>query len=269
MPRPASASRASTRSRAASSRPCTAAASGRCASTPASAPPKSRTAATATCSSQGQTGLSVAFDLPTQIGYDSDDPMATGEVGKVGVAIDSHRGHADALRPDPARQGHDLDDHQRDGAGAARALRRGRQGAGRSPAKLGGTVQNDILKEYITRGTYIYPPKPSMRLITDVFRYCKETCPAGTRSRSRGYHMREAGSTAAQEIAFTLADGIEYVQRRDRRRARRRRLRAASSASSSPATATSSKRWRSSAPRGGCGRSIMKERFERQEPALA
>ena len=158
----ARASRASTRSPAACSRPCTAAASGPCASTPASAPPRSRTSATATCSSQGQTGLSVAFDLPTQMGYDSDHPRARGEVGKVGVAIDSLADMETLLRRHPARQGLHLDDHQLHGGDPARAVP-GRRPRSRAwpPAELQGTIQNDILKEYMARGTYIYPPRPS------------------------------------------------------------------------------------------------------------
>ncbi|MGE5597451.1 MAG: methylmalonyl-CoA mutase [Hyphomicrobiales bacterium] len=160
---------------------------------------------------QGQTGLSVAFDLPTQIGYDSDDPMASGEVGKVGVAISSIEDMLtlfDGIPLDKVTTSMTIN------ATApillALYVAVGKQ-QGVSPDKLGGTVQNDILKEYITRGTYIYPPKPSMRLITDVFKYCNENVPQWNTISISGYHIREAGSTAAQEIAFTLADGIEYV----------------------------------------------------------
>jgi len=160
---------------------------------------------------QGQTGLSVAFDLPTQIGYDSDDPMAAGEVGKVGVAIDSIEDMLtlfDGIPLDHVTTSMTIN------ATAAVLLAMyvavgKHQGVG--PAQLGGTVQNDILKEYIARGTYIYPPQPSMRLITDVFAYCKDTVPQWNTISISGYHMREAGCTAAQEIAFTLADGIAYV----------------------------------------------------------
>ncbi|MFN0096132.1 MAG: methylmalonyl-CoA mutase [Dehalococcoidia bacterium] len=160
----------------------------------------------------GQTGLSVAFDLPTQIGYDSDDPMAAGEVGKVGVAIDSLDDMLTLFDQIPLDK---VTTSMTINATApvllALYIAVGRK-QGVSPDKLGGTVQNDILKEYITRGTYIYPPKPSMRLITDVFKYCKENIPGWNTISISGYHIREAGSTAAQEIAFTLADGIEYVQ---------------------------------------------------------
>jgi methylmalonyl-CoA mutase N-terminal domain/subunit len=160
---------------------------------------------------QGQTGLSVAFDLPTQIGYDSDDPMAIGEVGKVGVAIDSIEDMLtlfDGIPLDKVTTSMTIN------ATASTMLAFyvavGKQ-QGVPPEKLGGTVQNDILKEYIARGTYIYPPQPSMRLITDVFAYCKDTVPQWNTISISGYHMREAGCTAAQEIAFTLADGIAYV----------------------------------------------------------
>jgi len=162
--------------------------------------------------SQGQTGLSVAFDLPTQMGYDSDHPMARGEVGKVGVAIDT------------------IDDMERLFSGitldkvstsmtinATAAIILAmyiavakRQGA--SQQDLSGTVQNDILKEYIARGTYIYPPGPSLRIVTDIFAYCAREAPRWNTISISGYHIREAGSTAAQEVAFTLADAIAYVQ---------------------------------------------------------
>jgi len=161
---------------------------------------------------QGQTGLSVAFDLPTQIGYDSDDPMAAGEVGKVGVAIDSIDDMLTLFNDIPLDK---VTTSMTINATApvllALYVAVGRR-QGVSPDKLGGTVQNDILKEYIARGTYIYPPKPSMRLITDVFSYCKDVVPQWNTISISGYHMREAGCTAAQEIAFTLANGIEYVQ---------------------------------------------------------
>jgi len=160
----------------------------------------------------GQTGLSCAFDLPTQMGYDSDHPRAEGEVGKVGVAIDS------------------LDDMERLLAGLPLAevttsmtinstaaillllyeLVAEKQGV--ASTAIGGTIQNDLLKEYIARGTYIYPPRPSMRLITDIFAYCKERIPRWNMISISGYHIREAGSTAVQEIAFTLSNGIAYVQ---------------------------------------------------------
>jgi len=161
---------------------------------------------------RGQTGLSVAFDLPTQMGYDSDDQMAVGEVGRVGVPIDS------------------VDDMERlfDGIGleqvstsmtinATAAILLAlyetvarRQGV--DPRRLRGTIQNDILKEYIARGTYIFPPGPSMRLVTDTFAYCRSELPAWNTISISGYHMREAGATAAQEVAFTIADAIAYAE---------------------------------------------------------
>lgn len=161
---------------------------------------------------QGVTGLSVAFDLPTQIGYDSDDPMSNGEVGKVGVAIDS------------------IEDMERLFAGinletvstsmtinasgfillALYIALAKRQGA--DIKKISGTIQNDILKEYAARGTYIYPPKPSMRLITDIFEYCSKEVPKWNTISISGYHIREAGSTAVQELAFTLSNGKAYLK---------------------------------------------------------
>lgn len=161
---------------------------------------------------QGQTGLSVAFDLPTQIGYDADDPMAEGEVGKVGVSIPSLEDMAILLEGIPLDE---VSISMTINAPAAVLLAMviavgKRQGV---PArKLRGTIQNDILKEYIARGTYIFPPRPSMRLITDVFAYCGREAPRWNSISVSGYHIREAGSTAVQEIAFTLADGITYVQ---------------------------------------------------------
>jgi methylmalonyl-CoA mutase N-terminal domain/subunit len=161
---------------------------------------------------QGQTGLSVAFDLPTQLGYDSDNPLAAAEVGKVGVAISS------------------LEDMERLFAGIpldkvstsmtinapatvllAMYIAVGKK-QGVDPKRLQGTVQNDILKEYIARGTYIYPPGPSMRLVTDLFRYCRDHVPRWNTISISGYHIREAGSTAVQEVAFTLANAIAYVE---------------------------------------------------------
>jgi len=162
--------------------------------------------------SQGQTGLSIAFDLCTQIGYDSDDPMSAGEVGKVGVAIDTLADMEilfDGIPLDKVSTSMTIN------APAAIILAMyiavaEKQGV---PAdKLKGTIQNDILKEYIARGTYIFPPKPSMRLITNTFEYCSKNVPYWNTISVSGYHIREAGSTAAQEIAFTLADGIAYVQ---------------------------------------------------------
>ncbi len=160
---------------------------------------------------QGQTGLSVAFDLPTQIGYDSDDMMAKGEVGKVGVAIDSLNDMEALLRDIPLDK---VSTSMTINAPASVLLAMyivvaEKQGV--SQAQISGTIQNDILKEYIARGTYIFPPKPSMRLITDIFAYCAEHVPRWNTISISGYHIREAGSTAAQELAFTIANGIAYV----------------------------------------------------------
>ncbi len=161
---------------------------------------------------QGQSGLSVAFDLPTQIGYDADDPMAEGEVGKVGVSISSLADMETLFRDIPLDK---VSTSMTINAPATILLAMyiavgKRQGV--EPRKLRGTVQNDILKEYIARGTYIFPPAPSMRLITDLFRYCKAEVPHWNTISISGYHIREAGSTAVQEVGFTLADGIAYVQ---------------------------------------------------------
>ncbi|MGQ9887154.1 MAG: acyl-CoA mutase large subunit family protein [Aggregatilineales bacterium] len=161
---------------------------------------------------QGQSGLSVAFDLPTQIGYDADDPMAAGEVGKVGVSISSLRDMEMLFDQIPLDK---VSTSMTINAPAAVLLAMyiavgKRQGV--SADKLRGTVQNDILKEYIARGTYIFPPRPSMRLITDLFAYCKAHVPHWNTISISGYHIREAGSTAVQEVAFTLANGIAYVE---------------------------------------------------------
>ena len=162
--------------------------------------------------SQGVTGLSVAFDLPTQIGYDSDDPLAEGEVGKVGVAIDSLRDMEilfDGIPLDKVSTSMTIN------ATAAILLAMyiavaKKQGA--DLKRLSGTIQNDILKEYIARGTYIFPPEPSMRIITNIFEYCNAHLPSWNTISISGYHIREAGSTAVQEVAFTFANGIAYVQ---------------------------------------------------------
>jgi methylmalonyl-CoA mutase, N-terminal domain len=162
--------------------------------------------------SQGTTGLSVAFDLPTQIGLDSDDPLSAGEVGKVGVAIDSLDDMLtlfDGIPLDQVSTSMTINSTASTLLCLYLAVAR-RQGVGFD--KVNGTIQNDILKEYIARGTYIYPPKPSLRLITDTFAYCAAEVPNWNTISISGYHIREAGSTAAQEIAFTLADGICYVQ---------------------------------------------------------
>ena len=161
---------------------------------------------------QGQTGLSVAFDLPTQIGYDSDDPMAAGEVGKVGVAISSLGDMRTLFKNIPLDK---VSTSMTINAPAAVLLAlyiavAHEQGV--EEKALRGTIQNDILKEYIARGTYIFPPKPSMRLITDVFKFCQANVPAWNTISISGYHIREAGSTAAQEVAFTFTNAIAYVE---------------------------------------------------------
>ncbi|MFA4915483.1 MAG: methylmalonyl-CoA mutase family protein [Syntrophales bacterium] len=161
---------------------------------------------------QGQTGLSVAFDLPTQIGYDSDHPLAEGEVGKVGVAIDTLKDMEvlfDGIPLDKVSTSMTINST----AGVLLAMyiavaeKQGVKAEG-----LQGTIQNDILKEYAARGTYIFPPLPSMRIITDIFAYCKNHVPRWNTISISGYHIREAGSSAVQELAFTLADGIAYVE---------------------------------------------------------
>src|SRR5881398_292927 len=160
----------------------------------------------------GQTGLSIAFDLPTQMGLDSDHPRAEGEVGKTGVAIDSIEDMRALLEGIPLDQ---VTTSMTINATAAILLLlyelvAEEQGVGAD--QIVGTVQNDILKDYAARGTYIYPPKPSMRLITDLFAYCRERIPRWNTISISGYHMREAGCTAVQEVAFTLANGMAYVR---------------------------------------------------------
>ena len=164
--------------------------------------------------SQGITGLSVAFDLPTQMGMDSDHPLAAGEVGRVGVAICFAGRHGAAFRRHPAGRYHHVDDHQfHCGDSAGFYVAGGAQRRARICAKLSGTIQNDILKEYIARGTYIYPPRPAMRIITDLFAWAGRELPEWNTISISGYHIREAGSTAIQEVAFTLANAIAYVER--------------------------------------------------------
>lgn len=161
---------------------------------------------------KGQTGLSVAFDLPTQIGYDSDNEISYGEVGKVGVAIDTVDDMELLFKNIPLDK---ISTSMTINAPAAILLAMYvviAENRGISADKLSGTIQNDILKEYIARGTYIFPPEQSMRLITDVMNYCSENIPKWNTISISGYHIREAGSTAAQEIGFTLANGISYVE---------------------------------------------------------
>jgi len=161
---------------------------------------------------QGQTGLSVAFDLPTQIGYDSDHPLAAGEVGKVGVPISSLGDMETLFKDIPlAKVSTSMTINAPAAILLAMYIAVAKKG-GVEPRSLRGTVQNDILKEYIARGTYIFPPKPSMRLITDLFQYCQSEVPKWNTISISGYHIREAGSTAVQEVAFTLANGIAYVE---------------------------------------------------------
>ena len=162
--------------------------------------------------SQGQTGLSVAFDLPTQIGYDADHPLAEGEVGRTGVAIstiDDMRMLFDQSPQDQVSASLTINSTATVLVALYTVVAEER---GLSPAVLSGTVQNDILKEYIARGTFIYPPRPSMRLVTDLIRYCADNMPKWNPISISGYHIREAGATAAQEAAFTLANGLAYVQ---------------------------------------------------------
>ena len=172
----------------------------------------------------GASGLSIAFDLPTQIGYDSDNPMAEGEVGKVGVPVTSIR--------EMEKLFHDI---QLDNVSTSMTINATAaillalyvalaEKRGISASKLKGTIQNDILKEFIARGTYIYPPKQSMSLVTDVFEFCSSHMPKWNTISISGYHIREAGSTAAQELAFTVADGIDYVQDAIDRRSSLRKL---------------------------------------------
>jgi methylmalonyl-CoA mutase N-terminal domain/subunit len=161
---------------------------------------------------QGQTGLSIAFDLPTQMGYDSDHPLAEGEVGRVGVAVCSVRDMETLFAGIPLDK---VTTSMTINAPAAVLLAMylvvaEKQGA--TAEKLGGTVQNDVLKEYVARGTYIFPPRPSMRLVTDLFAFCSEHMPNWNTISISGYHIREAGSTAVQEVAFTLANAVAYVE---------------------------------------------------------
>src|SRR2546427_33158 len=160
----------------------------------------------------GQTGLSVAFDLPTQMGYDSDHPMAQGEVGRAGVAIDTIDDMQDLLAGLPLDR---VSTSMTINATAAILLALYVAVARRqniAPGALSGTVQNDVLKEYIARGTYIFPPQASLRIATDLFAYCRSELPRWNAISISGYHIREAGSTAVQEIAFTFANGIAYLE---------------------------------------------------------
>src|SRR5881398_2817168 len=161
---------------------------------------------------RGQTGLSVAFDLPTQLGYDSDDPRSLGEVGRTGVAIDSLADMEILLEGIPLGE---VSTSMTINAPASLLLllyELVAEKQGVAPAELRGTVQNDVLKEYVARGNYIFPPRPSMRLTTDLFAYCAERIPRWNTISISGYHIREAGANAVQELAFTLANGIAYCE---------------------------------------------------------
>ncbi|MFM2115656.1 MAG: isobutyryl-CoA mutase large subunit, partial [Actinomycetota bacterium] len=160
----------------------------------------------------GQTGLSCAFDLPTQMGYDSDHPRAEGEVGKVGVAIDSMADMRILLSGLPLDKVSTSMTINSTGAILLLMYELVAEEQGVPASAISGTIQNDLLKEYIARGTYIYPPRPSMRVITDIFAYCSQHVPKWNTISISGYHIREAGSTAVQEIAFTIANAIAYVQ---------------------------------------------------------
>ncbi|HEY7440575.1 MAG TPA: methylmalonyl-CoA mutase family protein [Acidimicrobiia bacterium] len=160
----------------------------------------------------GQTGLSCAFDLPTQMGFDSDHPRAAGEVGKVGVAIDSLEDMELLLAGLPLETVTTSMTINSTASTLLLLYELVAESQGVPADKIGGTIQNDLLKEYVARGTYIYPPRPSMRIITDIFAYCRERIPRWNTISISGYHIREAGSTAVQEIAFTLSNAIAYVQ---------------------------------------------------------
>ncbi len=160
----------------------------------------------------GQTGLSCAFDLPTQMGYDADHPRAEGEVGKVGVAISSLDDMRRLLHGIPLDQVTTSMTINSTAAILLLLYELVAEEQGVPSTAISGTIQNDLLKEYIARGTYVYPPRPSMRIITDIFAYCRENIPRWNTISISGYHIREAGSTAVQEIAFTIADGIAYVE---------------------------------------------------------
>jgi methylmalonyl-CoA mutase N-terminal domain/subunit len=160
----------------------------------------------------GQSGLSVAFDLPTQMGLDSDHPLAAGEVGKVGVAIDSIEDMRRLFEGIPLDQVSTSMTINATGAMLLLLYELVASEQGVDGDRIRGTIQNDILKEYVARGTYIFPPKPSMRLVTDVFQYAESTLPQWNTISISGYHIREAGSTAAQELGFTIANGLAYVK---------------------------------------------------------
>jgi hypothetical protein len=207
MPPRLAGSPANTRSPAASTARSTAASRGRCACSPASAAPRRPTPATSTCWSQGNMGLSVAFDLPTLMGYDTDAPQSARRVRQVRRGHQQPGRHGDPVRRHPAGQGDDQHDHQQPGGHhLGHVHRRGRE-AGVPMDKLGGTLQNDILKEYHRPEGVHLPAEPSMRLVTDTIEFGTRDMPLWNTISISGYHIREAGSTAAQELAFTLGDG--------------------------------------------------------------
>ena len=202
---------------------------------------------------RGQTGLSVAFDLPTQLGYDSDDPVADGEVGRTGVAIDSVE---DMVRLTAGIPLGEVSTSMTINAPAALLLLCYELAAadqGVPADALRGTVQNDVLKEYIARGNYIFPPRPSMRLTTDLFAYCAERIPRWNTISISGYHIREAGSTAARSSPSPSRTGSRTATLPSSLVSRPTTSAPGSPSSSTPTT-TCSRRWRSSAPRGACGR---------------
>ena len=203
---------------------------------------------------QGVTGLSVAFDLPTQIGYDSDHPLAAGEVGRVGVAIDSIDDMAELFDGIPLDR---VSTSMTINSTAIILLAMYVALAERhhvDRGRLSGTIQNDILKEYLARGTFIYPPQASLRLVTDIFAFCERDLPRWNAISVSGYHIREAGATAVQEVAFTLANGIAYIEAGRSRAACRPNRSANACRSFLPPTTIFWKRLRNSARRAGCGR---------------
>jgi methylmalonyl-CoA mutase N-terminal domain/subunit len=210
-PRRSSARPASRPTPVACTRRCTAASCGRCASTPASAR-RSTNERFKFLLQAGQTGLSCAFDLPTQMGYDSDHPRAEGEVGKVGVAISPSTTCAPCCTGCRSTRCRTSMTINSTAAILLLMYELVAEEQGVPASAISGTIQNDLLKEYIARGTYVYPPKPSMRLITNIFEYCAAHVPKWNTISISGYHIREAGSTAVQEIAFTIANGIAYVE---------------------------------------------------------
>ena len=203
---------------------------------------------------RGGTGLSMAFDLPTQLGLDSDNPRCLGEVGRTGVAIDTIDDMRTAFDQIPLDQVSTSMTINAPAACLMLLYELVGEEQGVPSDQLRGTTQNDVLKEYIARGNYIYPPEPTMRLTTDIFEYCAQNIPKWNTVSISGYHFREKGCSAVQEVAFTLCSGIAYVQAARRSRAWTWTTSPRASRSSSTATTTSSRRSRSSAPRAGCGR---------------